>query len=1275
MRRVLYLCIIMFAACLIKAEAYAGETSVVIMSTSQHQDGQPGADAENGLTADYYHFDKEANAFTEYVSSEFVDDPFICEDADARKAHALRSVGFLDAKGVVLQGKIRFPEKGLYVLSAETSRGVRVKIDDIPVIDKWDNNQLNTIPSRGMLIGKQSVHDISIEYYYTSGDEQFSLYWENDNSIETGRIPASFFYPDIPRDIFIETAEPEDEMTLRLCGKGLENISGITVVPFSLSSVKEPVSCAISKKGQDQIVAKLSSKLTPGTYSLEYAVQDRIFRADVSFWINAGEDTSAEAAGPAHREEHPRPDRYRQDWISLNGAWKFEFDSGRTGEEEEWYRQKEYTRTINVPFAWQSDESWIGDDSGYSAAWYEREFAVDEDWLQEGKHCFLYFGAVDAEAIVYVNGEKAGSHVGGYTPFEFDVTGLVRAGKNKLTVEVIDEGCCSNDLYPALIGKQGYDAPCGYEPTSGIWQSVFLESRGEAYIDSLQVCPQVPDDTADRSVEARENGTSPVPDYSTADCSVRFDTQICSDREMDAVIRYSFSGTVWDEASGTETETDPGFSWSMNVHIQEGLNQVSSPDIAVPGAKLWSDIAPNRYVGSVEIIEVQGEGKDPGTNIIRQEESPAEDTPVDHLETYFGFRRVGTGKLDGRDYEYIFVNGRPVFLSGALDQGYWAGCGYTAPSQEALKNDIVFLKECGFNAVRKHLKIEDPLQYFWCDRLGIYLMQDMPYATAMNAREDGGAAPGRHLYEKTLEEFLHMCTGHPSLISIQLFNEGWGVQKPGQKADDGMTTLEWQQYLYDTVKATNDSILIEDMSPNGKEHIQPTDINSFHSYPTSYTNAKSVFDMQDEGTVSGGTTNFREGYCQETEPWINSEYSGVGVFSGDLDISFCLKYQTDLLRQHEKLGGLVYTQTCDVEYERNGLRTFDRKEKVFGYDEIAYGGDMTIRDLMQPAYIGIVAEPVKRCLPDSEFTVEVAGMNWSEHDYDEVTLHWVLEGTDTEGVRFGGDDIKQGLPLVSDQESERVFLSGETGFSYPRFTKSTKMITFTLPDSEGVAVLTVWIEKDGAKIAKNFMYIVLSDDEPDPAFEVLDSTYILRGDPEEKHMEGSGTVTVHFTDGCYGLQEYLKQQSGENDPGSLSTMRLVMELSSVKGYRRSNGIRHSPASQTTLGDEKPCIVNVSANGIYLDTIMLDDDCRDMRGVLTLQNGKYGGTSAGDFGELVFVEADSEKTAMLLESMEDTGYLDVMLTVPDSTDYSNGVRVYDDTEGRYMVRPAIVISNR
>ena len=140
------------------------------------------------------------------------------------------------------------------------------------------------------------------------------------------------------------------------------------------------------------------------------------------------------------------------------------------------------------------------------------------------------------------------------------------------------------------------------------------------------------------------------------------------------------------------------------------------------------------------------------------------------------------------DYEYIYVNNEPVFLSGLLDQGFWEEGVYTAPSEEALKYDIKAMRDRGFNMIRKHLKIEDPLQYYWADRLGMFVWQDMPHATYMNAKSNGGETPGRAVYEYALENMLNRDYNHPSVIAVMLFNETWGIDHNGQKASDGMTT-------------------------------------------------------------------------------------------------------------------------------------------------------------------------------------------------------------------------------------------------------------------------------------------------------------------------------------------------------------------------------------------------------------------------------------------------------------------------------------------------------
>ena len=144
-----------------------------------------------------------------------------------------------------------------------------------------------------------------------------------------------------------------------------------------------------------------------------------------------------------------------------------------------------------------------------------------------------------------------------------------------------------------------------------------------------------------------------------------------------------------------------------------------------------------------------------------------------------------------------------------------------------------------------------------------------------------------------------------------------------------MTTEEWQIALYDKAKVANPNLLIEDMSANEHDHIQPTDLNTFHMYPKGYITSKNTVDGINSATYPGSTYDFREGYTQDGDPWLNSEYGGASASNGDWDISWCFKYQTDILRQYEKLNGFVYTEPYDIEYERNGILTYDRRAKEF----------------------------------------------------------------------------------------------------------------------------------------------------------------------------------------------------------------------------------------------------------------------------------------------------------------------------------------------------------
>lgn len=184
------------------------------------------------------------------------------------------------------------------------------------------------------------------------------------------------------------------------------------------------------------------------------------------------------------RPEHPRPDFERKTWMNLNGEWQFEIDNAKSGLEKGWSSGKDFSRRIIVPFPPESALSGVGEKDFMESVWYRRFFSVPDKWL-DGR-VLLHFGAVDYKATVWVNGNLAGTHKGGYSPFTLDITGLVRPGDNELVVWALDD--CRSGLQPT--GKQSHRLKsygCLYTRVTGIWQTVWLEAVPRQYIDYFKV--------------------------------------------------------------------------------------------------------------------------------------------------------------------------------------------------------------------------------------------------------------------------------------------------------------------------------------------------------------------------------------------------------------------------------------------------------------------------------------------------------------------------------------------------------------------------------------------------------------------------------------------------------------------------------------------------------------------------------------------------------------------------------------------------------------------
>ena len=355
------------------------------------------------------------------------------------------------------------------------------------------------------------------------------------------------------------------------------------------------------------------------------------------------------------RNEYPNPQKRRAIWQSLNGEWQFRF-----GEETE-----EYLLKIQVPFAYQSKASGIGDVTGYDVVWYKRKFELTNEILC-CKTIRLNFLAVDHECRVFINGKFAFAHEGGYGEFGADIRPYLRKGKEQeIEIRVYDA------MTKALPrGKQNWQEGqqgCWYHCTTGIWQSVWLDGTNGDYVTEMKF----------------------VTDVEKTSVCVDVETEHDLADEIFAVVKTPYG-------------TEKFFSSTVKQDGRFRLNMAFDKPSCFSDIHLWTAEFPKLYETKL-YVKKNGE-------------------ILDEIETYFAFRKIHTE--NGR----VYINDIPVELRMILNQGYWEDFGMTAPSAEAFKEDILIAKEMGFNGMRVHQKVEDPWLYYYADTLGMYIWAETPSA-------------------------------------------------------------------------------------------------------------------------------------------------------------------------------------------------------------------------------------------------------------------------------------------------------------------------------------------------------------------------------------------------------------------------------------------------------------------------------------------------------------------------------------------------------------------
>ncbi len=270
---------------------------------------------------------------------------------------------------------------------------------------------------------------------------------------------------------------------------------------------------------------------------------------------------------------------------------------------------------------------------------------------------------------------------------------------------------------------------------------------------------------------------------------------------------------------------------------------------------------------------------------------------VDEVQSYFGMRSIGL-RRDDHGVMRIMFNGNFLFQMGALDQGYWPDGIYTAPTDEALQHDLRFLKSVGFNLVRKHAKVEPDRWYYWCDKLGLLVWQDMPSGNNYTAE-------GRTRFEAELQRMVGQLENHPSIVTWVIFNESWG------QFDTERLTHSLQEL--------DPSRLVD--SASGWTDKQVGDLSDAHSYPFPESPPADSSRAVVIGEFGGLGLSLPE-HQWSTNFWSFQMLPDEKALTGWY---FHLLQEIEAQKASRGLSAAIYTQTTDVETECNGLQTYDRR--------------------------------------------------------------------------------------------------------------------------------------------------------------------------------------------------------------------------------------------------------------------------------------------------------------------------------------------------------------
>ena len=672
--------------------------------------------------------------------------------------------------------------------------------------------------------------------------------------------------------------------------------------------------------------------------------------------------------------------------------------------------------------------------------------------------------------------------------------------------------------------------------------------------------------------------------------------------------------------------SDPGVN-RVEVEVNQGDKpELITINVPVKDAKLWTPETPKLYDVTLELKSPEG--------------------TIDSVQTYFGLRTIKRGKFGDSPYERILLNGKPVYLRTALDQSFNPKGIYTAPDDEFLKRDLILAKLNGLNGLRIHIKPDEPRRLYWADKIGLLILEDMPNTWRQNAE-------ARTAWQKTMDETIARDQNHPSIITWVAFNETWGLGSPEDYKKD-KDTQEWVGRMVDRIRKLDPTRLVEDNSPCNYDHVENTDLNSWHFYIDNHAEAKRHITEVVDKTEPGNGFNYCPGRSQGTAPLINSEYGGVSAGGGDRDVSWCFRDLTTLLRRQPKIQGYVYTELSDIEWEHNGFVNYDRSLKDFGYD--TWLPDMRPNELNGADFIGFDAPPAIVVKPGEKVSVPLFVSHFSELK-GPPQLRWWVSGWDD-----NGDWINAVAPATRPVEWSRYDV------------KTLEPLTFEAPKRPFVgSVSLVLRDENNVRIAANFVNLVVKPETPLPRVQRLDDNQaVLRFEPGDfsrrRWTEGSGGPKgkVHGRGkGYYEYQLKLPESIVKARPVSFD---LRFEMASKAGREKVEWPSRISSQDYPQTDEHkwPTTVAILLNGTQVQRQELDDDPADARGVLS----HLAGVEHGSYGELV--EASGQIPESAVKAITGGKPLVLRLEVPEDAPHIGGLSLFGAETGQFPFDPTVTI---